>query len=243
MAVYSNGIATKKLLVAVTYQQLLQKDASKIRVRDIAEMSGCSPATIYRHFETLEYLIVVSSMRILDAYTVEYGELIDRALDPASTYREGWGLFDRHAFNRPDIYLRLFWGPYNDSFESAAQEYYELFPYSGSTRNTAYFFIMFFNGSMQERDYMALRNIANVGLITTGDARYLSQVNPIIAKGMIEDSVGLDASARARMRDNCDALIYQGLERAIEQHTDGDGPMAQALDEQITEKDNSRKQN
>lgn len=219
MAVYSNGIATKKLLVAVTYQQLLQKDASEIRVRDIAEMSGCSPATIYRHFETLEYLIVVSSMRILDAYTVEYGELIDRALDPVNTYREGWLLFDRHAFSRPDIYLRLFWGPYNESFESAAQEYYELFPYSGSTRNTAYFFIMFFNGSMQKRDYMALRNIANVGLITTDDALYLSQVNTIIAKGMIEDSIGLDIPEREKMREDCDSLICRGVERAMGQHS------------------------
>ena len=214
MAVYSNGIETKKLLVAVTYQQILQKDASQIRVRDIASMSGCSPAAIYRHFETLEYLIVVASMRILDEYTVEYSALIDSNRDPYTTYLEGWKLFNRHAFNRPDIYTLLFWGPYNDSFEAAMHEYYELFPYQGSEKNTAYFFLMFFNNDMQKRDYMALRNIANVNEITKEDALYLSRVNPLVVRGMLEDSIKADAQTRAANEEACNELIEEGLARA-----------------------------
>jgi len=215
MAVYSNGIETKKLLIAVTYQQILQKDASDIRIRDIASLSGCSPAAIYRHFETLEYLIVVSSLRLLDDYTKEYGALIDSEQDPLDTYVEGWRLFDRYAFQRPDIYYRLFWGPYNDTFESAAQEYYELFPYSGSSRNTAFFFMMFFSGDMEQRDYMALRNIANEGRITVEDAHYLSKVNPLIARGMLEGSIGAEREKREAMEQECTHLIELSLEKAL----------------------------
>ena len=72
MAVYAKGIETKKRFILSTYHKLLVQDSSEISVRKLAEENGCSIAALYKHFESLDYLIAVASIRFLDEYMVEY---------------------------------------------------------------------------------------------------------------------------------------------------------------------------
>ena len=213
MAIYEKGYETKKRLVMSTYQNLLEKNASDITVRELAEQNGCSPAALYRHFDSLEYLIVLGSMRFFNDYMVEYGQLMDSDENLMESYFKGWSLFNKYAFERPDVYYRLLWGQYNASFSDAIQEYFELFPMSGSEKYPAYFYTLLFTSNVTERDFLMLRRAVNRNLLTDEDAIYYSKTNPFIVKGMIEEYMNCDEEKRKQGEQECNQLLLRNLQK------------------------------
>ena len=215
MAVYSKGYETKKRLVLFTYKKLKQQNVSALTVRDIASENGLSATALYRHFESLEYLIVVSSVKFLDEYMKEYGSLMDEDDDLLKAYLDGWKIFNRYAFERPDIYHRLFWGQYNNEFGDAIQEYFELFPFSGSEKYPVYFYTLFFNDNIQERDYLMLHRLSNRKLLTEEDATYYSRTNPLIVGGMLAEIVHATPQKRQQVEEECNQLLEKNFERVF----------------------------
>lgn len=213
MAVYSKGNETKKRFILLTYQKLCSEDASSLTVRDLARENGCSPAALYKHFDSLEYLITVASVRFLDGYMREYANLLDSDKDFLEIYIQGWELFDKHAFHRPDIYYRLFWGEDNSIFGNAFQDYFELFPFKGSEKYTAHYYTLLFNENLQERDFMMLRRLENMGRITGEDAWYFSHTNPLIARGLIQNAMSMEEEERTEQELLCNRLIRKNMEK------------------------------
>ncbi|MCD8197941.1 MAG: TetR/AcrR family transcriptional regulator [Lachnospiraceae bacterium] len=213
MAAYSKGNETKKRFILVTYRMLCEKDASELTVREIARESGCSAAALYKHFDGLEYLITVASVRFLDEYMLGYAELLDSDEDFLEIYIRGWELFNHYAFERPDIYYRLFWGKDNCIFSIAFQDYFELFPIRGSEKYTAYYYTLLFNDNMQERDALVLRRLENMGRMSGEDALYFSYTNPLIVKGVLEESIEYDASGRKKLETLCNQLLRKNMEK------------------------------
>ncbi len=216
MAVYAKGIETKKRFILSTYRKLLVQDSSEISVRKLAEENGCSVAALYKHFESLDYLIAVASIRFLDEYMVEYGKLMDMEKDPLSIYIEGWELFNHYAFQRPDIYYRLFWGDGNSIFENAFQDYFELFPVAGPEKYAAYYYTLLFDEDMQNRDFVVLRRIVNMDLITDEDAYYYSWTNPLIVKGLLASAMKEKEDKRNELKEICNRLIRRNMRQVIE---------------------------
>lgn len=215
MAVYSKGNETKKKFILLTYQELQTKNASELTVRDLAKANGCSAAALYRHFDSLEYLITMASIRFLDEYMRQYAKLLDSDRDFLDIYIAGWELFDSYAFERPDIYYRLFWGACNNIFGSAFQEYFELFPFKGSEKYTAHYYSLLFNENLQERDFMMLRRLENMKRIGSEGALFLSYTNPLIAGGLIEAAMGMDEAGRREQEKLCNRLIRQNVENMV----------------------------
>ena len=215
MAVYTKGKETKRQLVDLVYNMLRERDASTITAREVAVAQGCSAAAIYRHFESLEELISVASVRFLHSYMEEYSALMDSEQPFLEMYVEGWELFDKYAFERPDLYYRLFWGEENHNLGDAVQAYYELFPFEASRKSAAYFYTLMFNEDMVERDYLMLHRAVNMGLMKEADARYYSQTNMLIARGMIFDAMAADEVERDELRDACSSLIRTNMIRVI----------------------------
>lgn len=213
MAVYNKGNETKRRFIMLTYKMLLDHDASELKVRDIAEQMGCSVAALYRHFDSLEYLIVLTSVKFLDEYMEEYGKLLDSDRDLIDLYLTGWKLFNKYAFQRPDVYYRLFWGQYNTVFESAVQEYFELFPISKSDKYPAYFYTLLFNNNIQERDFLMLRRAVNRGLLTDEDAEYFSKTSPLIVMGMLIQHMNASPEERRQAELDCNSLLEKNLGR------------------------------
>jgi predicted HicB family RNase H-like nuclease len=129
------------------------------------------------------------------------------------TYLEGWKLFNRYAFEWPDIYYRLFWGQYNNEFADAMQEYFELFPFSGSEKYPAYYYTMLFSDNIQERDFLMLHRAVGRKLLTEEDAAYYSRTTPLIVKGMLGECMALGSEARKRAEGECNFLLEKNLER------------------------------
>ncbi|HCT92702.1 MAG TPA: hypothetical protein DF613_15180 [Lachnospiraceae bacterium] len=183
-------------------------------MREFAKDNGCSPAALYRHFESLEYLIILGAVRFFIDYMAEYGQLIDSHDNPLESYFKGWQLFNRYAFERPDLYYRLLWGQYNTRLSEALEEYFELFPMAGSERDPAYFYTLVFTNDIIERDLLMLRRAVNKGMLSYDDAVYYSKSNTLIVKGMLEMYMGCDLEARKQGEQECNQLLLKNLEKA-----------------------------
>lgn len=213
MRVYSKGFETKRLMVLITYNKLKNQKASTLTVRDLAKEGGFSSAAMYRYFDSLEELISVASVKFLEEYMTDYGKIMDNEHSFLETYIEGWRLFNRHAFSRPDIYYGLFWGKYHDDFGNAMGDYYELFPFMGSEKYPAYFYTLFFNDNMYERDFQMLRRVCNANLMSEEDALYLSRSNPLIVKGILSENLDSDEGQCRKAEKECNKLLDQNMER------------------------------
>lgn len=213
MAIYEKGNETKRRLIMSMYNKLKIQDASEITVRELAKENNCSPAALYRHFESLEYLIILGSMRFFIDYMAEYGQLMDSNNDLMESYIQGWQLFNKYAFERPDLYYRFFWGQYNAMFSDALEEYFELFPVTGSQRYPAYFYTLLFTEDVRERDFLMLRRAVNYSLLSDEDAVYFSKSNTLIVKGMIEMYMGHGLEERRKGEQECNQLLLKNLEK------------------------------
>lgn len=213
MAVYEKGNETKRRLIMSMYNKLKVQDASEITVRELAKENNCSPAALYRHFESLEYLIILGSVRFFIDYMAEYGHLMDSNNNLMESYIQGWRLFNKYAFGRPDLYYRLFWGQYNTMFSDALEEYFELFPVTGSERYPAYFYTLLFTDNVQERDFLMLRRAVNYNMLSDEDAVYFSKTNTLIVKGMLEMCMGSELEDRRQGEQECNQLLLKNLEK------------------------------
>lgn len=213
MAVYEKGNETKRRLIMSMYNKLKVQNASEITVRELAKENNCSPAALYRHFESLEYLIILGSIKFFIDYMAEYGQLMDSNNNLMESYIKGWQLFNKYAFGRPDLYYRLFWGQYNMMFSDALDEYFELFPVTGSERYPAYFYTLLFTDNVRERDFLMLRRAVNYKMLSDEDAVYFSKSNTLIVKGMLEIYMGRDLEDRRQGEQECNHLLLKNLEK------------------------------
>ena len=211
----TKGLESKKQLIMLTYQMLCKQDASTITVRDIAREKGCSAPAIYKYFDSLEYLIVVASVQFLQEYMKKYAQLLDSGKPFPETYLEGWELFNRYAFERPDIFYRLFWGNENENFAEAIVDHFELFPLEGSKEYLSYYYSLMFNDNIQERDFLVLRRAANYQLMTEEDARYFSITNPLIVKGLLQEAMKQSPEERKASEELCNALLKKNMEKVF----------------------------
>ena len=195
------------------YEKLKTQEASEITVREFAGENGCSPAALYRHFENLEHLIILGAVRFFIDYMTEYGKLMDSSSDPLESYIRGWQLFNKYAFERPDLYYRLLWGQYNTTFSEALEEYFELFPMTGSEQDPAYFYTMMFTNDIMERDLLMLRRAVNEDMLSYDDAVYYSKSNTLIVKGMLELYMDRDLEERKQGEQECNQLLRKNFEK------------------------------
>ena len=215
MATYENGIDTKKRLITAAYSRLIDNEVSAITVREITKECGCSPAALYRHFDGIEHLLIIASIKVYEAYLIEYSRLIKRIEEPIEQYLEGWKLFNQYAFARPDIYYRLIWGgeQYNLEYSSGFAEYMQLFPLDRRISAQAMFYTLLFNENIDSVDYLVLQRAVNQGKMTDEDARYYSKSNPLLAKGMLESVLNKCEEDRRKAKLECDGLIMKNMER------------------------------
>ncbi len=214
MAVYVNGIDTKRTMVRVANKLLTRKSTEDIKVREVASQCNCSAAAIYRHFDSLEYLLYVSSIGFLEEYMDEFKGIHESSKPTLERYLEGWVLFNRFAFRRPDIYHRLFWGKYNSQFYRAMGEYFELFPQKDAGPSQDFFYQMLFaNGNLQQRDSMILTIASAKNVVTAEDAEFLSITNPILVETYLRRNINASDGDRAQGESECNKLIAQNIER------------------------------
>ena len=212
MAVYNNGIATKQNFIIHAYNKLLKNDTDNLTVRSLSKELGLSSAALYRHFFSLDYLLIVASIRFLDPYLNDYGVMLRVHSNRFVSYFDGWKLFNHYAFMRPKIFYRLFWGKENTYFSHAITDYFSAFPVSQHDIYPDYFYSMLSCNDICQRDHMILEE-ANAAspLLTPEQITYYSRTNSLISKGLIEEATSKGEAACFQLKQECNRYIWQNL--------------------------------
>lgn len=183
----SGGDNTKRKFIEETYLMITEVGLENIKVRELSKRVGVSATALYKHFEDLNYLLVLASLKALDDYIGELNQINQKNLNPLEGEIEAWKIFNKHAFANPPIFLNLFWGKYNNKLEIALQEYFSLYPLENPSKTSALFCYPLYLSNIEERDYIWMRRAANEGLIQYSDAGYISRINCLIVRSMLTE--------------------------------------------------------
>lgn len=192
---------------------ILEVGAENINVRELSKRAGFSQAALYKHFDNLEYVLVLASIRFLNDYLKEINHVTSTTKNPLEINIETWRCFNRYAFANPQVFLHLFWEIDNNKLETALQEYFELYPLEVSISTVAMFCYPLFVGNIEERDFMWMRRAAAEGLIHYNDAAYISRVNCLIVRGMLMEHKDKyrDKELTEKAADECSSLIEETI--------------------------------
>lgn len=201
---------TKQRFVDVTYHMILENGVYNLKVRDIAKKVGCSAPALYKHFESLDYLIMLASIRFLDDYIEELLSFYGQDIGSLDMELLAWRAFNKYAFRNPPVFVHMFWSKHSYMFEEAIHEYMQIFPIKPANHNMlGFFYSASFSGNMQERDYIFLRRAANEGTLRLEDAKYMSQMNNYIVQGMLMDHLTdyMEPGVAEKAAEECSELI------------------------------------
>ena len=208
------ALDTKQRFVIATYELMNEVGLQNLTVRDVAKRVGCTAAALYKHFESFDYLISLAAIRALGNYPTELLALARYNSDPLTIEQQGWRCFCDYAFDDPQVFLHLFWGPLSDRFGEILDEYLQMFPplYSKGVEGTEYYTrhnLAMSKGSLRQRDFYWLEQAAEQGLITMEDAEYVSKVGEHIAHSMLMNHAShhQDEESTARAKEECNELI------------------------------------
>ena len=215
MGSYSKGDATKRKFIISACKHLESHDESTLTVRSLSAENGYSVAALYKHFESLDYLLDVASVHFLEDYLDRYADLLDGSKSPLQVYTEGWSLLIECAFKRPEIFYRIFWKTDQETLELAFIDYFKSFPAPDPQMNAVQFSVLITNGDMRERDLMLLRPLVTIGLMNQNNADFLSTTNELIVSGLLWRATMLDAAGRAELQETCARLVMENVAHSV----------------------------
>lgn len=212
MGTPKNSLTTKQRFVDETYQLIREEGLEHVTIRELGRRLGCTAPTLYKHFESLDFLVLVASMRFLEAYLQELADIESRGSGYVQQNLDAWYAFNRYAFANPPVFLHLFWGPYSSQFEDAVVEYFHLFPNTQGYRDEkflGYLYVAAYRGNIQERDLVLLRHGVTEGSLTYDDAVYLSHVDCYIVSGMLREHMAdyKDPVVAEKAAKDCNELL------------------------------------
>ena len=149
------GRSKKADLITATYTLLSESSPQDISIRAIAAEAGCTTGAVYRHFDSVNRLILVASIKFLEDYMVELNDLLLRDDGSLGLHIEMWRAFGRQAFANVDVFEMMFWQTSEDELSDAIFSYYQVFPESWR-KLSGFHVMMFFNSSIKERNLILL---------------------------------------------------------------------------------------
>jgi len=142
-------------LIKTTYTLLAENRPQDLSIRAITAEAGCTTGAVYRHFDSVDHLIMVASVKFLEDYMADLNDLLLQDDDPLRQHIEMWRSFGRQAFANVDVFDMMFWDKSEEELNDAIFSYYQEFP--ESWRKLSGFQVMvFFNSSLQERNLLTL---------------------------------------------------------------------------------------
>ncbi len=218
----NTNINRKRKYVHITGEILESEGIEGINIRRIAKAAGCTSAVLYKHFENLEHLITLASIRFLQPYIDEF-LLVTKRTDITSIQLDLylWKVFIREAFQNKPYYEMMFFSKNKELLEDYVYEYYTLFP--EEERNFDGFSAsIIFSNNLAEREHFRLRRASHAGLITPDDAFMLSRLAVAVFNGIFIQFPYTkdDRGATQIASDDCFALILALFKQFCKPDTD-----------------------
>ena len=148
--------ASKKAdLIRATYTLLADCSPKDLSIRTIASAAGCTTGAVYRHFDSIDHLLLVACVKFLEDHMVNLNNLIQLDDNPLQQHTEMWRSFGRQAFAHVDAFELMFWEVSSDELSDAIFTYYQEFPESWR-KLSGFQAMVFFNSSIEERNLLTL---------------------------------------------------------------------------------------
>ncbi len=178
-----NELGIEQQYVNTAYDMILEVGVDGISAREIAKRMGRTAPAVYRHFESMEYLIAVASVRFLKPYYDDMNDIAQNDPNPIILDTLAWEIFAFYAFNNVQIFEILFMGDAGMA-NRAVTKYYELFPDEiGTVKN--YMHPAASSAELHKRDALILGMAAEQGIIKQEAVDYLVDIDVFVFYGML----------------------------------------------------------
>jgi AcrR family transcriptional regulator len=174
----------KKELILVTYRLLKEHRPKDIKARLIADAAGCTAAAIYNHFNNLNHLIMLASVKFLENYIIDFQMIMNENFDIELQARATWEVFAHYAFRNVDIFEMLFWGESKDETGERIFEYYQIFPDEWKHLD-GFFATMFFDNDIENRNRVMVKRMATVGYLSYEDVETINRMECNMFYGLL----------------------------------------------------------
>lgn len=168
------GKNMKLELVNKTYEILKNEGMGNIKIRRIASEVGCTSTVIYKHFDDLDHLLALASVRSLKDYIVDYLLIASERVGTIDIHTCLWRSFAEYAFEDIEMFEMLFIGKFKSRLEELIVEYFELFRDEFADME-AMEAVILFNNDVFEREFILLRRDANNGYLDFNDVGILTK--------------------------------------------------------------------
>ncbi len=217
---------TKRKLVEAAYKMLMEEGFENVKARNVAKEAGYAATAIYKHFGSLNFLTTLASFKLLDEYNQKSIEISTTVTDCIQMSKISWRYFLFYAFQNVPVFENLFWGKAKAIFEEVVLEYFQLYPEQIKDQTATFFYLAYFNSSIEERDFMLFRRAANEGRLTLDDAAYISRVNSLVTHAALREHMEdyKDPAIAKRAAEDCYKIIEKTIDKClIDQKVDGKG--------------------
>ena len=205
-----DSVEKKRQYIEATYHIIQKQGILQIRIRKLVLMIGRTSVVLYRHFENVDHLITLASIRFLKGYMKAFQQTIDsRSRNPIQHSQDLWKLFTQESFKYPEIYEFLFFGKYTEQLGDFIYEYFQIFP-EELIEMDGYTVSILLEGDLETRELILLRTAANKGMITLDEAKLISRVEMMIYQGYLYKCRNLDAEEveKRKIAQECYETIH-----------------------------------
>lgn len=208
---------TKRKLVEAAHKILIEEGFENIKARSVAKEAGYAATAIYKHFGSLNFLMTLASFKILDEYNQKSIEISTNVTDCIQMSKLSWKYFLSYAFQNVPVFENLFWGKARSIFEEVVLEYFQLYPEQIKDQTSTFFYLAYFNSSIEERDFMLFRRAANEGRLTLEDAAYISRVNSLVTHAALREHMEdyKDPEIARRAAEDCYKIIETTIDKCL----------------------------
>jgi AcrR family transcriptional regulator len=99
-----------------------------VSIREVSHRTGYSSAMLYLYFDDIDELLAYVSVGCLEDYCQELASDAAQAPSPKDAYEHAWRLLCKRSFQRPVLFLNLFFGRHSAAIDDIVSRYFEVFP-------------------------------------------------------------------------------------------------------------------
>lgn len=155
-----------------------------VTARKVAEQAGYNVATLYNYFDNLTHLLYFTHLRHLKDYAQALPHALHNISHPILLYMKVCECFNEYGFQKPQQYYTIFFSEHSEHFNEYLRRYYDAFPEELPPEGL-YFYPVFMQNDVHQKDYNALMAAAKKGFLRSEDVLDIVRVNFLIFGGML----------------------------------------------------------
>lgn len=204
---------TRKQYVTVTYRLIQSEGLENISVRRIVSELHCTPGALYKHFESLDYLVALASVYVLKDYMIAL-EALSKEDNTIYSNLLAWKLLLRYAFQEPAVFYAVYFGPYSARMADVFRDFCEIFPELLERLSKSQLPIVM-NHRLEERDVLGMAASIGKEIPDLETAKRLARLDSCIFRTLLLEGMEQeDAGKRQELAEEC----YQMMEHQAVLH-------------------------